>query len=283
LTDAPRTRRRGAILVEALRLSLLALGALVMLAPFAWMISVSLKPPEEIFGAGLNLIPSTLALENYVRAWTAVPMWRFLLNGVIVCTAILLIQLLFAVPAAYALARLEFPGRGLIFVMVLLCLLVPSHVPAIPLYLALSSAGLLNTYAALVLPSAISVFAIFLLRQFFRSLPEDLINAARVDGLSEWSIVWRIALPAAWPAVTAFGIFSVVAHWNDLFWPLIVVTDTSMATPPLGILFFRDEEAGSDYGALMAGATIVTAPLVLAFLLAQRRFVEGMTMSGIKG
>lgn len=281
--DAPRTHRRGAFLLEALRLGLLITGAIVMLAPFAWMLSISLKPPEDIFGAGLNLIPSRLALENYVRAWTAVPMWRFLLNGIIVCGGILLVQIAFAVPAAYALARLSFPGRQVVFVMVLLCLLVPSHVPAIPLYLALSSAGLLNTYAALIIPSAISVFAIFLLRQFFRSLPEDLINAARVDGLSEWSITWRIALPAAWPAVTAFAIFSVVAHWNDLFWPLIVVTDTNMATPPLGILFFRDEEAGSDYGALMAGATIVTAPLLLAFLLAQRRFVEGMTMSGIKG
>jgi multiple sugar transport system permease protein len=187
------------------------------------------------------------------------------------------------VPAGYALAKLRFPGRDLVFGAVMLGLLVPPHVPALPLYVAFSQMGLLNTYTALIAPFTISVFAVFLFRQFFRSLPDDLIHAARLDGMGEMTIVWRVVLPNAWPAATAFSIFSVVAHWNDLFWPLIVVSDTSHATPALGVLFFRSAEAGDDFGALMAAAVIMTAPLVIAFLLAQRRFVEGIATTGLKG
>jgi multiple sugar transport system permease protein len=156
-------------------------------------------------------------------------------------------------------------------------------VPALPLYVAFSQAGILNTYAALILPFTISVFAIFLFRQFFKALPDDLIAAARIDGMGEFSIVWRVVLPNALPAATAFAIFSVVAHWNDLFLPLIVIQKGDLYTPAMGILAFRSVEAGEDYGALMAAALLVTAPLVLAFLLAQRRFIEGITMTGLKG
>ncbi len=121
-------------------------------------------------------------------------------------------------------------------------------------------------------------------RQFFRAMPDELIQAARMDGLGEWSIVWRIVVPNAWPAATAFAIFSVVAHWNDLFWPLIAVSGKGeLATPALGVIYFRTEEAGDDFGALMAAATLTTIPLVAAFLLAQRRFIEGITMTGLKG
>lgn len=280
----PKTAAWGRVIREALRYGVLVIGAALMLAPFVWMVSTSLKAPDEIFDPGFSLLPDTLyAWENYHRAFTEVPMARFLLNGVIVCGGILLFQIVLAVPCAYALAKLRFKGASILFALVLFALMIPSQVPAIPLYLVLTQLGLLNTYWALILPSAISVFAIFLFRQFFRTVPDDLIAAARIDGLSEFSIVWRIVLPTAWPAVTAFAIFSVVAHWNELFWPLIVITDTAMAPPPLGILYFRDQEAGSDYGALMAGTTIITAPLVLAFLLAQRRFIEGITLTGIKG
>ena len=152
-----------------------------------------------------------------------------------------------------------------------------------PLFLGLAELKLLNTYSALIIPFIASVFGIFLFRQYFAALPADLIDAARVDGLSESAIAWRIAFPNAWPAVTAFAIFSVVAHWNDLFWPLIAVSDRDLATPPRGVLYFRDEEAGSDVGPLMAAATVINAPLVLGFLLAQRRFIQGFTMSGLKG
>jgi multiple sugar transport system permease protein len=266
------------------RLLLLAVLALIILAPYIWMLSVSLKPRSEVFSAPLALLPQDwAAARNYGRVLAEVPIGRYLLNGVIVCGLILAFQLAFAIPAGYALAKLRFRGRETLFALVMLGLLVPAQVPALPLYIGLANLGLLNTYTALVAPFTISVFAIFLFRQFFRAIPDELIHAARVDGMGEGSIVFRVILPNAWPAATAFAIFSVVAHWSDLFWPLIAVTQGDLYTPALGVLYFRAEEAGDDYGALMAAATLVTAPLVAAFLLAQRRFIEGMTMSGLKG
>jgi multiple sugar transport system permease protein len=266
------------------RLALLTALALLVLAPYVWMASVSLKPRSEVFSGALQLLPQTwAAAENYGRVFREVPVGRYLLNGVIVCAAILVFQLAFAIPAAYALAKLNFRGRETLFAFVMLGLLVPAHVPAIPLYIAFANMGLLNTYTALVAPFTISVFAIFLFRQFFKAMPDELIQAARVDGMGEFSIVWRVIVPNAWPAATAFAIFSVVAHWSDLFWPLIVVNRGDLYTPALGVLHFRSEEAGDDYGALMAAAALVTAPLVLAFLIAQRRFIEGITMTGLKG
>lgn len=267
---------------RAFTVSLLILGALVVLLPFAWMLSLSLKPADEIFSPEIDLFPSRIEWRNYVMAFQAVPLLRFLLNGVIVCSGILFFQILFAVPCAYALAQRTFRARGVIFGLVLAGLLVPYHVTAIPVFLGLAQLKLLNSYTALILPFVASVFGIFLFRQFFASLPADLIDAARVDGLSESGIVWRIAFPLAWPAATTFAIFSVVAHWNDLFWPLIVVSDPALATPPRGILYFRDEEAGSNFGPLMAAATVITAPLVIGFLVAQRKFIQGITMSGLK-
>ena len=191
-------------------------------------------------------------------------------------------QLLVAIPAAYALAKLKFPGRNLLLSLVLLGLCIPVQVPALPLYIALAKLGLLNTYFAIMFPFFLSVFAIFLFRQFFKGFPDDIIHAARLDGMSEFEIVWRIVVPSAWPAIAAFSVFSAVAHWNDLYWPLIVVSDTRLAPPPLGMMFFADAETGSNYGALTAAATILTAPLVIAFLIARRRFIEGITMTGVK-
>jgi multiple sugar transport system permease protein len=264
----------------------LALGALglLFLMPYIWMVSASLKPLDEIFRASLSLIPEgggTLA--NYAKVLAGVPVGQYLWNGAVVCGGILFFQLLFAVPAGYAIAKLNFPGRDWAFGAVMLGLLLPYHVPALPLYVGFSALGMLNTYAALILPSVISVFAIFLFRQFFKALPDELVHAARLDGMSELSVVWRVIMPNAMPAATAFAIFSVVAHWNDLFWPLIVSSGPDRATPALGVLYFRTEEAGDDFGALMAASVVMTTPLVLAFLVAQRRFVEGIATTGLKG
>lgn len=258
-------------------------GALFMLAPFIWMLVTSIKPPAEIFSAEIALWPKQFyGVENYRFAMEKAPLLRFALNGVILCAGILVVQLLVAIPCAYALAKLDFPGRNLLFVLVLLGLCIPVQVPAMPLYIGLAQLGLLNTYFAMMVPFFLSVFAIFLFRQFFRSFPDDIINAARLDGMSEFEIVWRIVTPSAWPAIAAFAVFSIVAHWNDLYWPLIVISDAKLAPPPLGMMFFADAETGSNYGALTAAATILTAPLVLAFLIARRRFIDGITMTGVK-
>lgn len=268
---------------RALRHLLLAMGAAIMLLPFIWMLATSAKPPQEIFSSEIRLLPSNWHhYENYAAAFSKQPLLRYLLNGLIVCAAIFVAQVAIMVPAAYAIAKLRFPGRGAFFVLVLLSLLIPAQVTAIPLYIMFYSAKLLDTYAALILPSIISVFGIFLMRQFFRTVPDDLIHAARLDGCGELSIVRRVVLPTAMPAIVAFGILSLVWNWNDYFWPLLVVSSPELATPPLGIVFFDSQEAGTDFGPLMAGAVVITAPLLLAFLLAQRRFIEGVTMSSLK-
>ncbi|MEQ9260419.1 MAG: carbohydrate ABC transporter permease [Roseovarius sp.] len=220
---------------------------------------------------------------NYTQAFTQAPLLRYLLNGVIVTVSIFLIQIVVALPAAYALAKLRFWGREAVFGLVLFCLLIPVHAIALPLYIMLAKLGFTNTYAALVIPWTISVFGIFLMRQFFMTVPDDLIDAARMDGMSEFAIVWRVMLPTAIPALLAFAIFSVVAHWNDYFWPRIVVTgNRDLFTPPLGLREFKGGGDGNMFGPMMASATVIVLPLIVAFLLAQRRFIEGITLSGMK-
>ncbi|MDV6228639.1 carbohydrate ABC transporter permease [Nitratireductor aquimarinus] len=268
---------------RVLPLVLLLSGAAVILLPFVWMLSLAFKPRDEIFTTTIEFLPSQIEWSNFTFALTETDIPLFLWNGLVMVTGILFFQILFAVPCAYALAQRRFAGRGLLFGLVVAALLVPFHVTAIPIFLGFAQIGILNTMWALILPFIQTAFGIFLFRQFFAQLPADLFDAARVDGMSETAIVWRIAFPLALPAATAFAIFSVTAHWNDLFWPLIATTDPNLATPPRGILYFRDQESGDNVGPLMAAAVIVTAPLVIAFLLAQRKFIQGIAAGGLKG
>ncbi len=289
---------------EVAKHAVLILGALIVLLPFYVMVSYSLKSPSEIAQGTGGLFGTQApfrddfcvklggtaaecmvnpAAYNYGTAFSKAPLLRYLANGVIVTVSIFLIQILVALPCAYALAKLRFWGRDAVFGLVLFCLLIPVHAIALPLYVMLAKLGLTNSYAALVIPWTISVFGIFLMRQFFMTVPDDLIDAARMDGMSELRIVWTVMLPTAVPALLAFGIFSVVAHWNDYFWPRIVITgDRSLFTPPLGLREFRGDADGDNYGPMMATACVIVMPLIVAFLLAQRRFVEGITLSGMK-
>ncbi|RPF95085.1 MAG: carbohydrate ABC transporter permease [Rhodospirillaceae bacterium TMED63] len=268
------------------------------------MVSYSFKSPREIetntggfFGAQQQMVNEycvklgnprdacleTPAVYNYTQAFKKAPLVRYLLNGVIVTASIFLIQIVIALPCAYALAKLRFWGRDAVFAMVMFCLLIPVHAIALPIYIMLAKVGLTNTYASLVIPWTISVFGIFLMRQFFMTVPDDLIDAARMDGMTEFSIVWKVMLPTAIPALLAFAIFSVVAHWNDYFWPRIAITgNRELYTPPLGLREFKGDADGSIWGPMMATATIIVTPLIVAFLLAQRRFIEGITLTGMK-
>lgn len=282
----------------------LILGAIIVILPFYVMLSYSFKSPGEIdrneggfFGAQEIMVDERCVVVggsredctflpvvfNYSKAFSEAPLLRYLLNGLIVTLSIFLIQVIIALPCAYALAKLRFKGREFVFGMVLFCLLIPVHAIALPLYIMLAKVGLTNSYAALIIPWTISVFGIFLMRQFFMTVPDDLIDAARMDGMSELSIVWKVMLPTAVPALLAFAIFSVVAHWNDYFWPRIVVTgNRDLFTPPLGLREFKGDADGSFYGPMMATASIIVTPLIVAFMLAQRRFIEGITLSGMK-
>ncbi|WP_339114918.1 carbohydrate ABC transporter permease [Thioclava sp. GXIMD2076] len=261
----------------------LGLGAVVMLLPFYWMVLTAIRSPSEIFDISLWPIPKDFAGgENFHQAATSVPMARFMLNGVIVCAGILIVQVLTAVPCAYALAKLRFRGRKILLSVIVAALCVPMQALALPLFVGLAKAQMLNTYFAMMAPFFLSVFAIFLFHQSFRSYPDEIIEAARLDGFSEMEICWRLVLRASLPSLAAFAVFSVVAHWNDLYWPMIVVNRTELAPPPLGMLFFADAETGTNYGALMAGACLITAPMVACFLLARRQFIAGITMTGVK-
>nr|WP_319386343.1 carbohydrate ABC transporter permease [uncultured Roseibium sp.] len=289
---------------ETIRHVVLILGSLIVLLPFYVMLSYSFKSPAEIMqntggffgtqelfrddyciklGRDVADCMVTPFIYNYTTAFEKAPLMRYLFNGVVVTASIFFIQVLVALPCAYALAKLRFWGREAVFGLVLFCLLIPVHAIALPLYIMLAKLGLTNTYAALVIPWTISVFGIFLMRQFFMTVPDDLIDAARMDGMSEFSIIWNVMLPTAVPALLAFAIFSVVAHWNDYFWPRIVVTgDRSLFTPPLGLREFKGDADGDNFGPMMATATIIVAPLIVAFTIAQRRFIEGITLSGMK-
>ncbi len=181
------------------------------------------------------------------------------------------------------LALKRFRLNGVLFATVLTVLLIPPQVTALPVYLLLAHLGLIDTRAALVIPFATSAFGIFLLRQTFKTIPQDLLDAAQIDGASELRVLWTIAVPLAAPAITAFAIFSVVAHWNDFFWPPLVIRSLGNATPPLGISIFAPMRGGSEIGPMMASATLIVLPLMIAFLIARRRFIQGIAMSGIKG
>ncbi len=269
---------------HTVRLAVLAVFVALSLGPFIYMLAFSVKSASEIFSGSLGLLPqSTEGLLNYPRALAAEPLLRYLLNGAIVCAGILIFQLLFAIPCAYAVAKLRFAGRSVVFGLVLFGLLIPIQATALPIYLGLAGVGLLDTYTSLIVPFVASAFGVFLFRQFIKTIPDELLDSARLDGCNEFSVVLRVVAPLTLPTATAFGIFSVVSHWNDLFWPLIVLRSPELNTPPLGILAFRSAEAGDRYGELMAGTVIITAPLVVAFLVAQRRFVEGLSLGALKG
>ncbi len=277
------TYHRASIAGTVVRHGALLFGAVIILAPFVWMLSTSIKPPDEVFSSELRLWPKNFyGVENYTAAFTETRLLRFIMNGLIVTASIFFFQVLVALPCAYALAKLRFLGRNALFALVMLSLLIPPQAVAIPVYLLLFKIGILDTYASLIVPWTISVFGIFLMRQFFKTVPDDLIDAARMDGISEFGIVWRVMLPTAIPALIAFGIFSVVAHWNDYFWPLIVLSSQELYTPPLGVSAFRNDEFGNAYGPLMAAATVIVAPLVIAFLFAQRHFIAGIAFTGMK-
>jgi multiple sugar transport system permease protein len=270
-------------LSDLLSHAVLLLGAAIMLMPFVWMFFTAIKAPSEIFEASIWPWPRTwYGWGHFQEVLRTAPMGQFMWNGLVVCTGILTVQLLVAIPAAYALAKLPFKGSEGLMMGILVALSVPIQVTALPLYMGLSLAGALNTYFAQMMPFFLSMFAIFLLRQHFKSFPDEIIHAARIDGMTEWEILWRLVVPSARAAMAAFAVFSVVAHWNDLYWPMVVITTTDLAPPPLGMLLFANAESGANYGALMAGATLITLPMVIAFLLARKQFIQGITMTGFR-
>ncbi len=261
--------------------AVLIIGAVVMLLPFVWMVSASLKPQPEIFQYPNELLPREPTLTAYGDVWERIPFARFFLNSVVFAGGVTIISLFLDSLAAYALARLQFRGREVFFWVVLIVLMVPFQITLIPLFLTVFGLGWLDTFPGLIVPRATNAFGIFMLRQFFLSLPRDFDDAARIDGASEFRIYWQIALPLSLPALATLGVFHYMYNWNDLLWPLIITTTTEMRTLPAGLTLFMGSHV-IEHAVLMAGATISLIPLAVAFLVAQRYFVRGVVMSGLK-
>jgi multiple sugar transport system permease protein len=259
----------------------LAIGALVMLLPFIWMVATSLKTQADIFGDPTALLPIHPTFDAYRDVWVRIPFGRFFFNTVVFAGGVTVLSLLFDSMTAYALARLEFRGRELVFWLVLLTMMVPFQITLIPLFITVFQIGWINTYWGLIIPRATSAFGIFLLRQFFVSLPKELDDAARIDGAGELRVYWQIVLPLAAPALATLATFHFMNNWNDLMWPLVMTSSTDMRTVPSGLALFMGNFV-IEHAVLMAGATIGLAPLTVAFLFGQRYFVRGVVMTGLK-
>ncbi|MFF0227696.1 carbohydrate ABC transporter permease [Streptomyces sp. NPDC004629] len=268
--------RRGRWVRWSLRAGLAA-GAVFMLTPFLLMALAAITPNRRLKPGSVSLSGFTLA--NFRQAWHDVDWPGLYLHTVVVVAVVFAAQVLTSLPAGYALARLRFRNRKLSFWTVMLCLAIPPQVTGIPVFYALSKVNLLDSYTALVLPSVGSAFGIFLFRQFVLSLPQSVFDAARLDRVGPVAMVWRIVLPNVRPALAAFAVFTVVGHWNDLYWPSMLLRSDQVATVPYGIARYAAPDSLSTYGTQMAAATLATMPLLLFFLLVQRQLVRGIALT----
>ena len=259
----------------------LLLLAVFALAPLLWMLSVSLMPAGQANSFPPPLLPTGATLDNYRALFAQAGMARYVANSLLVASALTLGSLLFNLLAGYAFAKLRFKGREAIFRALLAALVIPGQVAMLPLYLMLKGMGLVNTWAGVVLPGLAGVFGIFLVRQYARSLPDALLEAARIDGAGEWRIFFQIVLPLLKPVVVTLAVFGFLGSWNDFMWPLIVLTDGDLYTLPVALAALSREHV-QDSELMMAGAVVTVLPVLLLFLLLQRHYLQGLTLGSVK-
>jgi multiple sugar transport system permease protein len=276
--DSPRERLTWGKLALVVALGLVAVA---FVFPFVWMVLTSLKTEGDIFHYPPTLLPTVWTLDAYIDIWQRAPMARFFVNSVMFAGGVTIVSLFLDSLAAYAFSRLNFPGRNLLFFFVLIALMLPFQVTFIPLYVTVQQLGLINSFGGLIIPRATNAFGIFMLRQFFNSLPRELDEAARLDGAGEFYIYSRIILPLSGPALATLTIFHFMYNWNDFLWPLLITKSTEMYTLPAGLALFMGQHV-VEYALMMAGATLALLPLFIAFLFAQRYFVQGIALSGLK-
>lgn len=254
----------------------------VMLLPFYWVMVTAFVPQLEAFGRPPNWFPTNLSLENFQRVFDEVPFWGYFLNSIKVSAIITVGSVITSTLAAYAFARLQFPGRDLLFVIFLAALMIPSQVTIIPTFIIIRNIGLMNTHEALYLPALINVFGIFLLRQFFMRTPRDLEDAAKLDGAGHFRIIFQIAVPLAAPAIVALAVLNFQAAWNDFFAPNLFLTSRDKFTLPVGLVELQGQFGGTP-STIFAGITLVLVPVLIVFLLAQRRLTESIALTGMRG
>jgi len=274
----PRTLPRW--VGQAIVMIVLLIGGFVMIAPFVWMISTSLKPAKEVFLG--NFFPLAPTWENYFAVLNKVPFARWYLNSLIVAGAVTLSVAFFDSLVGFVLAKYNFRGKNVIFVFILSTLMVPTEMLIIPWFILSNSLNWVDTYWGIMFPGVITAFGVFLMKQFMEGVPSELLDAARIDGVSEFGLFWRIAMPLVKPAIAALCIFTFLGNWNAFLWPVIITEKMPMRTVPVGLAFFSGE-AGSAWELIMAGASMATIPVLIVFLFFQRQIIKGIALTGLKG
>jgi len=268
--------------VRALAYAALTLGAVVALIPFVWMVSTSFKNLEDVGNLPPQWIPHPFVTDAYPRVWAELPFLNFLVNSLYTTLCVVLGQLLTCSLSAYAFARLEFKGRDKMFYLYLATMMIPGQVTLIPAFVLMRWLNWIDTPLALIMPGLSSAFGVFLLRQFFLTIPRELEDAARIDGYGLFGIYWRIILPLSKAALATLAVFTFLGSWNDFLWPFVVINTPERMTLPVGLSFLSANHA-TDWPLLMAGSSLSLIPVVIVFLLAQRYFVEGIALTGLKG
>lgn len=267
---------------QILKWTLLSLLAFSLLYPFLWMIVTSFKPESDIIKFPPHLLNSTYTLNAYEAIWQRIPFLKYYRNTLVFAGLVTITSLFFDTMSGYAFARISFRGKKVMFLLVLGTMMIPFQVIMIPLFAELYKMNIINTYLGLILPRATNAFGIFMMRQFFITLPKGLEEAARIDGCSEFRIYWRIMLPLCKPAIISLAIFHFMYNWNDLLYPLLLTTSDEMRTLPAGLALFMGQHV-IEYAILMAGACLSLLPIFIAYIFAQKYFVQGIAMTGLKG
>ncbi len=252
----------------------LSITSAIFLLPFVWMILTSIKTDVEAVKIPIQWFPAKVQLGNFIKAWQSGPFLLYIRNSFVYSAGVILAQLVTTIPAAYAYAKFDFRGKAFLFYLTMGTMMIPSQLIFVPMYQMMSSWRLIDSFASLILPFSASAFSIFMMRQAFKNVSDELIEAARIDGLRELGIVIRIATPSAMASVTTFVLFSFIGHWNDYFWPLIMTTNDTVRTLPIAIARLNDMEGGTNWPVLMAGNVILVLPLLVAFFLAQNKIVH---------
>jgi sn-glycerol 3-phosphate transport system permease protein len=275
-----KTLRPNRLLVQVFMLAV----ALVMIMPLVWLSTTAFKDKSELFAKPFDLLPETPRMENFSNAWSYAPFLQYYANTIVISLGLLAVQLLTITMAAYAFARLRFPGKDLLFILFLTQLMITPQSTIFPNYLTVSQFGLIDSWMAVMLPYFASALGIFLMRQAFMSVPASLEDAGKIDGCSTFRMIWHVFLPIVKPSIIAFSIISVTYHWNEFLWPLLVTETARSRTLTVGLTVFAQQaEGGAEWNLLMAATLIVVLPLLAAFTIFQKLFVQSFAGSGIKG
>lgn len=274
--------REESILRKILRIIALIVVSVIFLGPFLWMVFTSFKPLAEALRLPPTFLPETWVPQNYVDALKSGPFLHYTKNSIIVTLSVVALQLLTIIPASYAFAKMEFKGKNILFSLILVTMMIPAQLIFLPVYLMFSKANLINTYWSLILPWASSAFGIFLLRQRFMQVPDEIIEAAVLDNTPTWKIIFKIMLPQARGTVITIALLNFIGTWNDYFWPLVMTSNDDVRTLPLGVSMLKSTLDGIHWNTVMAGNVILILPIVIIYIFAQREIIKAFTYSGIK-